>query len=102
MTAGGFSITISAVDKASSTLEAVNKRLQKFNAPVDRLRRNFAKFSDLSGLSKLGGAMGEVARKSLDAFQAMSRILEPLGAITGALTVAGMYRLASAWGNFGA
>jgi hypothetical protein len=101
MAGGGFSITISAVDKASSTLEAVNKRLQKFNAPIDRLRKNFEKFSDLSGLSKIGGALTEVARKSLEAFQAMSRMLEPLAAITGALTVAGMYRLASAWGNFG-
>jgi hypothetical protein len=101
MSGGGFSITISAVDKASSTLEAVNKRLQKFNAPVDRLRKNLGKFSDLSGLSKLGGTLSGLARKSLEVFQAMSRIIEPLGAITGALTVAGMYKLASSWSNFG-
>jgi hypothetical protein len=99
--AGGFSVTISAVDKASAKLDQINKRIAKITAPVKRLQASFKKFSEISGLAKLGNGFASIARASLSAFQAISRIVAPLSAITGAASVAGMYKLVSAWGEFG-
>lgn len=99
--ASGFSVVISAVDKASAKLDQINKRISRLSAPVTRLQASFKKFSQVSGLTKLGEGFRSVATRSLEAFKAMSRIITPLGAITGAASLAGMYKLASSWGEFG-
>jgi hypothetical protein len=98
---GGFSVTIAAVDAASAKIDAINKKIAAMRAPVERVQKAVAKFADVTGLSALGKGFGEIGRRSLDAFRSVSRIVEPLAAITSALSVAGMARLAFAWGEFG-
>lgn len=97
----GFSVTIAAVDAASAKIDAINKRIAAMRAPVERVQKAVAKFADVTGLNALGKGFGEIGRRSLDAFRSVSRIVEPLAAITSALSVAGMARLAFAWGEFG-
>ena len=85
----------------SAKIDAINKKIAAMRAPVERVQKAVAKFADVTGLSALGKGFGEIGRRSLDAFRSVSRIVEPLAAITSALSVAGMARLAFAWGEFG-
>jgi len=86
---------------ASAEIDAINKKIAAMRAPVERVQKAVAKFADVTGLNALGKGFGEIGRRSLDAFRSVSRIVEPLAAITSALSVAGMARLAFAWGEFG-
>ena len=95
--ASGFSVTVSAVDQATATIERINKKLQGITAPMERMNAQLAKFSRLSGLSDLAAGMNKLARSAVDVFRNITRIVAPLGAITGAASLAGMYRMASAW-----
>ncbi len=99
--AGGYSITISAVDRVSGTIDAVNRKFAKFSAPVNRLQASVAKFGQVSGLNRVGKAFGDISHAAGEAFQKVGQIVAPLGAISGAASVAGMYRLVSAWSEFG-
>jgi hypothetical protein len=101
MPSSGFSITISAVDAASKNIDAVNKKLASIRAPAERLQKQFNKFGDLSGLTKVKEGFEGIARGGLNAFRSVARVVEPLAVVTGALSVAGMYRLVEAWGQFG-
>lgn len=99
--AGGFSVTISAVDQVTGTIDKINKQLKAFSAPYEKLNASMQKFGDVSGLNRVGKAFGDIGRSAFDAFRNVTRIVEPLAAITGAASIAGMYRLASAWADWG-
>lgn len=97
----GFSVTISAVDNATKTLDRINKRIDAITKPVRRLQAAAKAFADRSGLSKVGRGFGAVARFAGDALGTVTRMIGPLGAITSAASLAGMYRLVESWGDFG-
>lgn len=106
--ASSFAVTISAKDDASGTLAAINKRMASVTkqvelarAPFDRLAANATKFSRVTGIDKIASSLGGVARSGFSAFQSVARIVEPLAAISGAASIAGMVRLATAWADFG-
>ena len=106
--AGGYSITITAVDKATTTVDAINKRFEQMNkrialarAPFDQMEQSFSKFTKVTGLARIATGFSDVAKQGTEAFRSMLRVVEPLAAITGAASVAGLYRLASAWAQFG-
>lgn len=103
-----FKVRISAEDKTSGTLSAINKRMAAINKevararkPFDQLAVNYRKFTSVTGLDKITSGMAGVARSGFDAFRSVMRIVEPLAAITGAASIAGMVRLATAWADFG-
>lgn len=98
---GGFSVTISAVDRASKQIDSINRRIASIQAPVERVTRSIAKFSDTTGITALSRGMRSVAQQSLQAFENTTRLAAPLGAITGAASIAGMARLTSEWADFG-
>ncbi|MBB2196556.1 phage tail protein [Gluconacetobacter sp. 1c LMG 22058] len=97
----GAKVTISAVDRVSSVVDRINGRLDRMRAPVDRMRASFGRFASLSGLSQLNNGMVRVSRSALGAFRTMGQIVPVLGTITSAASVAGLYRLSSAWARFG-
>ena len=94
---GGFSVTISAADQASAKIDAINRKIASMRAPVDRVSKSIAKFGDTTGITALGKGMRDVAQHSLLAFENITRMVGPLGAITGAASVAGMAGLATEW-----
>jgi hypothetical protein len=98
---GGFSVTIGAVDTASAKIDQINRRIASMRAPVDRVSKGIAKFGDTTGITALGKGMRDVAQQSLLAFENITRMVGPLGAITGAASIAGMARLAGEWASFG-
>ncbi len=106
--AGAYSITITAVDKATATFDGINKRVEAFNkhvamarAPFDRLEASFSKFTKITGLDKIATGFSSVARAGTETFRSVLRVVEPLAAVTSAASIAGLYRLATAWGSFG-
>ncbi|KAA8387038.1 phage tail protein [Acetobacter tropicalis] len=94
-------ITISAVDRASKTLDSINGKIASIQAPVVRATKSMRRFSDLTGLTQVRNAIGALGRGSVNAFRSVSRIVPVLGTITGATTLAGIYRLSTAWADFG-
>jgi hypothetical protein len=117
--AGGYSLSIKAIDNVSGVLDRINakiaasqaaatKQVQAAFAPWQRLGQSIGQTSKLLGVNKLAGGLMKVstgfrdmAGHALDAFRNVARIVEPLGLITGALTVAGLYKLVTAFGQFG-
>ncbi|WP_200410753.1 transglycosylase SLT domain-containing protein, partial [Komagataeibacter oboediens] len=61
----------------------------------------FGRFASLSGLSRLNSGIVGVGRSAVGAFQSLGQIVPVLGTLTGAASVAGVYRLASAWAQVG-
>lgn len=103
-----FNVDVRVKDSASGTLDGINKRMKAFNnevsrarAPFDQLAKNYKRFTQVTGIDKIGAGLQSVARAGFSAFQSVARIVEPLAAITGAASLAGMYKLATSWANFG-
>jgi hypothetical protein len=92
-------ITITGVDRASKTLDQINARIAAMRAPADRMAKSIAKFGDVTGLTTLGKEMRNVAQHSLEAFGNVTRLVGPLGAITGAASLAGMAKLTAEWAD---
>ena len=99
--AAGYSVQISAVDKATATLNKVNKALADTLAPINRMSGALAKLGDTSGINRLGSGLANLERQAVRTAEGMARIVPALGAITGAASLAGLARLASQWADFG-
>jgi hypothetical protein len=116
---GGFSVTITAVDRVTGTLDRINRELAASQAlanknveaaiaPWQRLGQSIGQTSKLLGVDKIGGAIVKVsagfktlALGSLDAFRDVARIVTPLSLITSATSIAGIYGLVTAFAQFG-
>lgn len=98
---GTYQIRISAIDAASATFDKLNKRLAAMHAPMDRLNRNFAKFSKLSGLQGLGDGFRQLFSAVRSVADGLAAVITPFAALTGAASLAGMYKLISGFAEFG-
>jgi hypothetical protein len=98
---GGFAVRITAVDSASKQIDAINARIRAMQAPAERLQKSFGKLADNTGVTALTNGFRGLARESLQAFENIGRVVGPLGAITGAASVAGLARLTSQWADYG-
>jgi hypothetical protein len=101
MPSSGFAITISATDGASKVIEGVNRHMAAMRAPAERLQKSISKFADLSGLRGISSGFNSIASASLGAMRNVARVIEPLAAITGAASLAGMVKLVESWAQFG-
>ena len=115
----GFSITIAAVDKTTSTLDrinskiagaqsAINRRLETANAPMKRLQTQLGRTVNLLGGGKLYRGVADLStgfekltRSSFGAFDNVSRLVDPLRIITGAATIAGLAALEERFASLG-
>ncbi len=97
-----FPIHIVAKDDASKALEAINKRMQAFTRPARDLQATFARFSQAEGIPAIARNVDALRSSAFAATESLTKIVTPLGAITGAASVAGLYKLtsaAAAWGQ---
>lgn len=97
----GVKVTITAVDRASQTLERINAKTAAMQAPYRRMAASINRFSNVHGLTSLRNGLTNVARAGAGAFQTLGQIVPVMGILTGAASVAGIYKLATAWGQFG-
>lgn len=99
--AGGFSVTISATDNVTKTIDNINRKMQGMLAPWQRLGSSFSKLSDTAGVSRMARAVGDLGYSATNAARSVGNIVAPLGVITSAASVAGVYRMVTAWAEWG-
>lgn len=96
-----FTVTITAVDKATATVRRINAQMAKLTSPVRDLKRSVGDFSREAGFDKVGAAFGKVATGAQSAVKSVSTLVPVMGAITSMATIAGVVSLANAWGKLG-
>jgi hypothetical protein len=94
-----FTITISAVDRATAVAQKVNQSVAKITKPISDVKASVAAFSKETGLDQLGKGLGKVGGYASDAARKIASIAPPLAAIAGAGTVAGIAAFAHSWGR---
>ncbi|MDO9711049.1 phage tail tip lysozyme, partial [Paracraurococcus lichenis] len=65
------------------------------------MRASMEKFANVSGLNKLSGALKGAVGHAASFARSLISAVGPLGAITSAASVAGLYKLVSNWADFG-
>ena len=100
--AKGISFDISAVDKATATINKINNSVSKMTRPYTNLGKSMKQFTDVSGLNKLGGALGNVASKAGSVASSFAKIGAPLLALVGGGTIAGLVEMVSTFARMGA
>lgn len=99
--ANNFQIVISAVDKATATVQKINRSMDRLTRPVSQLRRSVSAFARASGLERFGKSMAKVGRAAGDVARKMASIAAPLIAVIGVGSIAGVTALAISWGHLG-
>ncbi len=97
-----FEYTISAVDKATATIERVNRSIDRMTAPFRALSKSTKALADASGLTKLSKSLGDVAKHADRAARSVTKIAAPLLAIVGGGTLAGLSDMVTHWERIGA
>ena len=98
---GAVNFAVTAVDNTANLFDKIEKRIKKVNAPVERLGKSFGNLAKTSGLTGLVSKTKELGDHAEKLVRGLGQVLEPLGIITGAASIAGMIRLTTAWANWG-
>ncbi len=99
--ATGVSVVIQATDRASGTIEAINRRLRGIAAPGERFVRAVGRLSDTSGLTAASRGVAALTRNVAAGAASLGRFTPALGALTGAASIAGIAQLTERWTGFG-
>ena len=99
--AGGFSVTVSAIDNVTKSIDQINKKFASMTAPVTRLNKSLSKFSDVTGLSKMTAGVTALGSRMTHVARSATAASAPLAAITSAASVAGLVALTEHFANFG-
>lgn len=97
----GFSVTISATDNVTKTIDQINRKMQGMVAPWQRLGGAISKLADNTGVTRMARAVGDLGYSAVNAARSVGNIVAPLGVITSAASVAGVYRMVTAWAEWG-
>ncbi|WP_233869699.1 hypothetical protein [Paraburkholderia adhaesiva] len=102
MAAQAISFTISAVDRATATIERVNRNMGKMTRPYANLAKSAKRFSEASGFAAVGRNLGNVAKEADKVLRSVTKIGAPLLAIVGGGTIAGLSEMVTQWERIGA
>jgi hypothetical protein len=97
---GAYSINIKATDNATKVFKNLNKSMMQAQAPAKRLAKEMSRFGELSGLNKVRDGLGNLGRTALNTASAVSKIIAPLGTLTGAASLAGLYRATAGFADW--
>ena len=97
--ANTFSITISAVDKATATVRRVNDSISRLTSPFQDVGKSFKSLGRELGFEKIGKNLGTIGREASGAARSIGSIIAPMAAVTGLGSVAGIAALAKNWAN---
>lgn len=98
---GAVNFSVTAIDSTTKVFDGIQKRLDKMNKPIERLGKSFGALSKSSGLTALAKGTKELGDRATSVARSMGQIVEPLGVITGAASIAGLVRLTTVWANWG-
>ncbi len=112
MAAPPIALVVKAVDGTANAFDRINARIEAFSkrtqeridraaAPFRRLGGSIAQFSQVSGLNRVGAALGNIARRGQEAFARVGELVPLVGIIGSAASVAGVTRMVTAWSEWG-
>ena len=115
MAKGQISLLIEAQDKATPNLKKINQLLagtglsarklavqaKKTDDQTKKLGASVKKVKDQGNLGQIAKGLGRIATTGKEAALSITRIITPLSAITGAASIAGLYKLTSSFADFG-
>ena len=101
MAGPAVNVKFESQDELSAAIDRINKRLDGMRQPARKAETQLQRFSRMSGLNDLGTGLNKVGAGAERAFFSIGRIVPELGAITGAASIAGVYKMASAWASTG-
>jgi hypothetical protein len=58
--AGGYAVTISAIDSASGPLAQINRNLERLTAPISKIQKEAGKLADNVGLTGLANSFASI------------------------------------------
>jgi hypothetical protein len=99
--ANNFTITISAVDKATATVRKVNDAISRLTRPFEDVGKSFKSLGRELGFEKIGKNLGNIGREASGAARGIGSIVAPMAAITGLGSIAGIAALANNWAHLG-
>jgi len=99
--ANSFTITISAVDKATATVRKVNDAIGRLTRPFEEVGKSFKGLGHELGFDKIGKNLSNIGRDAGSAARSIGNIVAPLAAVTGIGSVAGIAALADNWAHLG-
>lgn len=102
MSAKAIKFEISAVDKATTTINKINDSISKMTRPYANLSKSMKGFADVSGLNKLGSALGEVVNKTKSLFSSFTKLAVPFLSLVGAGSIASLAQMISHFSRMGA
>jgi hypothetical protein len=98
MAENGYKLTIGVTDAASGPIQKINQSLEKMHgqgqkvlAPFTRVNKEFAKFTDLTGIRKLSGGIQGITANLISTSKAgseLSKVFNSIGSGIGAATAA--------------
>jgi len=97
-----FTITITAVDKATAMIKGINDRVSRMFRPLERMGRSVNALGRELGLPKMAKNLKAVGGHAKAVVGHLAPIVGALGVITGLATVGGMAALVANWARFGA
>ncbi|HEX7906863.1 MAG TPA: phage tail tip lysozyme [Paraburkholderia sp.] len=99
MAGSAFTITISAVDKATAVAKRVNASIAKITKPYNDLKSSVAAFGKETGFDKVGKGLEKVSNAAGDVARKVASIAPPMAALIGVGSIAGIAALAAGWGK---
>lgn len=104
--ANNFTITISAVDKATDVARKINKSLARITDPVNNLGKetkalgdHFKVIGKMTGVTQIGKGFQKVGGAAKNAARSVASIVVPIGALSAAGAVAGIVAIAEGFGK---
>lgn len=101
MANNSFTITISAVDKATATVRKVNQAIDRLTRPFAQVGKSFKGLGRELGFDRIGRDLGHIGREAGSAARGIGSIVAPMAAITSVGSVAGIAALADNWARMG-
>jgi hypothetical protein len=97
-----FTIIISALDRASATVRAINMRIDALKAPFAGVSAAAARFSDAARLPQFAKGLENVGQKFGNMVEQAKSALGPLAAIGAMATAGGLLEMAHGAAEYGA
>ena len=92
-----FKINIVANDQATAAVGRIEKRFEKFTAPISNLKKQFTAFEKNTGLDKIATGIGKIGRGAVTAAERLIGITAGLAGIATVGSVAALATLGGGW-----
>lgn len=106
--ASGYSVAITATDKATAVIDRINARFGAINkstlqvtAAGQRFGASLSRLGQTTGINQIGAGLNRVSQSIGAAVEGLGRFAPALAGITGAASLAGIARLTTSWSEFG-